>query len=668
MHPRASRILTYSGAILLTVACSKLVFNRAKISDSWNTGSDNHPSYFQKFGGLDYNFSSLKQRLSGEIDRQPWSDPYWSHAEGGITVRWRVEDNDSRRFGYISPYSPEQIDAMALENPEQLNELSPAEKYDIITGGYRNGWPMWRREAEVTSRGPIIFDQTNPLVPIRTAPGGIGENDWQGKCHAWTPAALLFAEPGTAEVSATTANGTPFNLHFGSSDLKALLITGFDMYLNQYPDYARVGQRCGSDEVNLGQGSSTACLDTNAGTFFVLTTNLIQRGKPGFIIDVVPTSQVWNQPVWKYEHEITENHCDIAIENPAAPNGRVAQVKTNLYWISEKDAAETPHGANNKVKVTEYSYCVEIDENDMVVGGEWLTDERPDFIWMIGKPDLNSKVSDTYTGGRFDFAPLMAAYETSMGGTPVPTPKPTATPEPTPAPTPTPVPTPVPPTKRHLPGQWVGFCGHTSSSSECNEAKMAPALRAGECAPGFEYAHIAARWQGVADNSGSNNRWTGTCMRKADEVLELTDEMGANPEKFAEANNFYGICVSSHNSKTCNKLVRFPMLENKSCPAGFAFKEVSARWAGSTVDPDQFRVSTCVALATGEAAEEAPAQTFTGLCIYNYDTQQVGGACQHDRTGNAVKRGVCVSGQQYIAIAARNNGRNEHWVGACLKQ
>jgi hypothetical protein len=154
-------------------------------------------------------------------------------------------------------------------------------------------------------------------------------------------------------------------------------------------------------------------LDTNAGSFFVLTTNLLRKGKTGFVFDNDPRGQVWNQPAWKYEHTIAEGTCPIVIKNPAKTGGALAHVVTDLHWIAEKDASETPHGNANDVKITRYEYCVELDENRRVIGGEWISYQRPDFMWMAGKPDFSKPVKDTQTGKEFDLAPVFRVYEKS---------------------------------------------------------------------------------------------------------------------------------------------------------------------------------------------------------------------------------------------------------------
>jgi hypothetical protein len=403
----ASVLFALSIGILAFSACKPRQYN-SDVKESFMRGGENNPAVFEIYGKLEYNFEKLKTLPEGKLTNQPWSDTYWPNSEGGITARWRNSMSPSKTYKYKSPYSPEEIDKMAVENPALLNELSPAEKYDVVTGGYRNGWPLWQREAMLTTS--LV---SKGAVPERVMPAGAKSCDWEGKCHAWVPASLHFPEPGTVDVDATTASGQPFKVHFGSSDIKALLIAGYDMFLNQYPDYARAGSRCSRNYRNLGAGSSSPCLDTNAGTFFVLTTNMIQEGKTGFVIDRDPGTQVWNQPVWAYQHTFVGDTCPIEIKQPARKNQRVAHIKTSLAWVGELHAQEAPHGDKNRVEIDNYEYCVEIDEKDNVVGGAWVSTNRPDFIWMTSKPDFSKIITDSHTGMKFDFTKVISIFEKS---------------------------------------------------------------------------------------------------------------------------------------------------------------------------------------------------------------------------------------------------------------
>jgi hypothetical protein len=229
-------------------------------------------------------------------------------------------------------------------------------------------------------------------------------------------------------------------------------------------------------------------------------------------------------------------------------------------------------------------------------------------------------------------------------------------------------PAPAPAPAASLYGQWVGFCGHGSTSSTCNQKSVAPAVSVNNCATGFDYHHVAARWQGTGDNSGQTDRYTGTCLRKKPSDPSIVAAMDANPAEYAQQDGFYGLCAYKYNSSTCNKKLVPPMRNDKSCPAGFAFKQISAQFAFPG-DPDYSinRLGTCVALVTGANAEPAPQSSYAGLCVYDYNSSNPGGSCKHAQEGRATVRGQCDTGYSFFPIAARWDGINEQWVGVCLK-
>ncbi len=197
---------------------------------------------------------------------------------------------------------------------------------------------------------------------------------------------------------------------------------------------------------------------------------------------------------------------------------------------------------------------------------------------------------------------------------------------------------------------------------------MAPALRVNVCDTGFDYHHVAARWQGMSDNSGQTNRYTGSCLRKKPTDAALVAAMAANPADYAQKDGFYGLCAFKSTSSDCDKNRVEPMKNGKTCPAGFTFKVISAQWAGPGVsDPTQYRLATCIANSTGASAEPAPSSSYAGLCVYDYNSANPGGTCAHEKNGQVIVRGQCDPGYSFFPIAARYGGLNERWVGVCLK-
>ena len=64
------------------------------------------------------------------------------------------------------------------------------------------------------------------------------------------------------------------------------------------------------------------------------------------------------------------------------------------------------HGHINK-RDRVYNYRVEINQNGQIIGGDWLTSERPDFLWMQDKPEFANM-------GGISFSKLGSIYEMSI--------------------------------------------------------------------------------------------------------------------------------------------------------------------------------------------------------------------------------------------------------------
>jgi len=85
------------------------------------------------------NFSKLPK--SAKLKTLPWSDDYWGTYKGGISYRWnqnlRRGMDESVRWSYNII---EDINNL----PVSINELSPAEKYDLYLG--RTDFPLTKYE------------------------------------------------------------------------------------------------------------------------------------------------------------------------------------------------------------------------------------------------------------------------------------------------------------------------------------------------------------------------------------------------------------------------------------------------------------------------------------------------------------------------------------------
>jgi hypothetical protein len=351
--------------------------------DSFNDPGLMQINYVTTTFGYKNNLSELS--TDGKMPQELWSGDYWPTFAGGITHRW----NSSQ------PYSPDAY-GYDLKNygeagfPTDLKILSPAEKIDLFLG------------TDVNSGSSMTSIERQRTEVMRTVPGSSIYDpnfkiaDWQGLCHAWAPATALYVEPGPVTVQ--SANGV--DVDFGASDIKALL-TYFLHSTDGRSSY--LGRRCNVNfkekEEKLAAGDITRaeyeavknlpqCRDTNAGSFHIVLANQISRYGESFIIDATRDQQVWNQAVYSYTSDIGVPTTSAIPSNAAPGTVSIVNVKTNVQYVTEVPQNWSGNTAGTSASLQDFQleYTLELDSSGKIVGGEWITEQRPDFIWKQAKP------------------------------------------------------------------------------------------------------------------------------------------------------------------------------------------------------------------------------------------------------------------------------------------
>lgn len=316
------------------------------INEAWNAANDPirvSPRYIR-------NFASLP--TSGQLGarQRPWSDTYWPNREGGIGARWMTRGADNP-FTYRPPSDSE---ARRMSR-DMLSRLSPAEKYDIFMG--RFDYPTLQVERSIA----------RPTAA-----------SWEGNCHGWAAAAMLYTEPAAVDVTGPSGITVPF----GSSDVKALL-TFFNGRVKANAGSRFLGARCNADlRESPASGGAPECRDTNAGAFHLVMANQLGALREGFILDVTRDFQVWNQPAYSFQTEVVGQQGP----SPGAARGTVREVivRSKLRYALEiyprwQPVVGTSAQSEN---VMTYNYRLELDAGGNVIGGEWLQFDRPDFMWV----------------------------------------------------------------------------------------------------------------------------------------------------------------------------------------------------------------------------------------------------------------------------------------------
>lgn len=343
-------------------------------------------------------FASLPLEAKLKNISMAWSETYWPSNVGGIAYRWNSKDPQPFKYKLLS-----RAEVMSASEA-QLSELSPAELYDIAMGDYN--YTLTKK----------VLASTSPK-----------ELWWEGICHGWSQAASNYPEPKPVVVT----NKDGVKVPFGSSDVKGLLAM-HDAY-NGKGIYVRVGDRCkvrgkvkGEESPEDGpisppsarDAAKPECSDVNAGAFHVVLTNLIGINSQGFVADVDRFNDVWNQPVREYTSEIvasvpvTEKEAKNGVKSKLHMKTKFVYAEELVYWSAEEEAAGTQGWVSKEpvsgtvhdmTRFKIYEYVLELDVNGNVIGGEWLTETRPDMLWL-------KKKDPAFRDGKFPLSGLNKIY------------------------------------------------------------------------------------------------------------------------------------------------------------------------------------------------------------------------------------------------------------------
>ena len=278
-----------------------------------------------------------------------WSGDYWPLNRGNIHYRW----NAKRGFNQSSP-SKKQLKEMIQED---IAQLSPAEKFDLLNGRY--DYPL-----------------RNEVIGI----SDVRASDWEGICHGWAPASINHKEPNPKVIK--NPDGVP--IPFGSSDIKAIL-SYYYAYSYQVPNTHQVGRRC--EERNSGNDPNCQ-QDLNAGAFHIVLANKVGIDQEGLIADMDRYDEVWNHPILGYDSRILKEERPSA--SAAEGTTRVARIETIVTFASEsKNSWNAQNGTSGHVlKHVSFQYVLEMNVYGEIIGGMWRSNERPDFLWIKEKSIL----------------------------------------------------------------------------------------------------------------------------------------------------------------------------------------------------------------------------------------------------------------------------------------
>uniref|UniRef100_M4BQC2 Transglutaminase elicitor n=1 Tax=Hyaloperonospora arabidopsidis (strain Emoy2) TaxID=559515 RepID=M4BQC2_HYAAE len=334
----------------------------------------------------------------------PWPGPYWPTYQDSINAIW----------SHGQPSAAEKYaKAFRLNVQDFMNKVSADNGVDSMSSRVKCSSP---NDCSSRSDGSVCAKragmQSGYCVPT-----------WFGICHAWAPAATIEDEPRCA----VTHNGVTFQ----PIDIKALISTVYD---GASVPAVFTGTRFngGHDsEDKYGRHSNDAYRDLNPAFFHIVTTNMLGKLKQTFVVDVTAGTEVWNQPVRGFK---VYEQTNMSLEEAAktfyglgaypwnAATKSIVYIKMRLSWIFETydNGGLVSSGQVNKFTTgAYYTYILELDNNGVIIGGEWVYDSdsnHPDFIWFPkSKPAANSVTS---TGLKYADVSMLLKRSVACSGTP----------------------------------------------------------------------------------------------------------------------------------------------------------------------------------------------------------------------------------------------------------
>ena len=227
-------------------------------------------------------------------------------------------------------------------------------------------------------------------------------------------------QPPTSKIK----NGREVMADYGDTD--GLLDVDFEKYVADYQQ--RLFRVKGTPidptlaERLRAEANAPECSDTNPGAFHVVMANQLGLMHEGFLMDKTRDNEVWNQPVSRFESNV------VGVEAPTSESApgtaQVVRVASTLYygddtdygWAfwnptlsgmfglknyftsfldeyqayqnvlmkegDEKELSQYPDHVEGK---SHYQYRLDLDSQGKIIGGNWITFDRPDDLYMVKK-------------------------------------------------------------------------------------------------------------------------------------------------------------------------------------------------------------------------------------------------------------------------------------------
>lgn len=342
--------------------------------------------------------------LKGEVTKLPWSADYWPYYQGSAAARYADKDfpgsSDWKvNFDYIAKNPFHMIFAKSI--PEEIDNLSPAEKYDLLIDDKSGALTknMW-------DEGKHYYEAYGKV------------ETWMGLCHGWAAASYMMERPKRA-VSVMSHDGKN-KIKFFPDDIKALQTL---LWANTPTPTLHIGGRCNEKQPpvdDYGRPRDPSCFDNNAGSWHKVVVNRVGLHKRSFVLDATYDYQVWNQPMIRYSYSYfnpkTMNAEDLEksivkvadfsedkFKKFRAPDTKaVVGVNMQVTYGIERgpEHSETDGPERDYSRTVLYTYDLELNERGEIIGGEWYRLTHPDFLWTPVKESKAVTRPDYYLLGQ----------------------------------------------------------------------------------------------------------------------------------------------------------------------------------------------------------------------------------------------------------------------------
>lgn len=268
---------------------------------------------------------------SGATTWVPWAGYHWPGQKGGIALRWK----EGKRAPFNQLKSYEQIQLLS-EN--EIDRLSPAEKLDLLFGDYNYSVTKW-----------VL--KNNPYNSVK----------WAGICEGTALASMHLNQPEKIRMRNQYNQIIPLNV----SDLKAYA-SWYMARMNKERLYF-IGLRC-------NKRFNDPCTDVNPGAFHVVLGNLIGLKKKTFLMDDTKGAAVWNYPIYSYKSKVLKRSwINNGIER--------LQIETKVVFGGSVLPHDNKIDSKRFMRQRIFQYNLDLDYQGNIIGGNWLSQRHPDFLW-----------------------------------------------------------------------------------------------------------------------------------------------------------------------------------------------------------------------------------------------------------------------------------------------